>query len=61
MVALLGLFGTSFFILGVLAEYLYRIYSEVMRRPLYLVADDTVKPGASGTIYANCSERAAEH
>ena len=56
MVALLGLFGTSFLILGVLAEYLYRIYAEVMRRPLYLVADDTAKSGLSRLIDANHTE-----
>ena len=33
--------GLQFLIMGVLGEYLYRIYSEVVKRPLYFVAQDT--------------------
>ena len=32
-------FGIQFLMTGLMGEYLYRIYAEVVRRPLYLVAD----------------------
>lgn len=32
-------FGIQFLIMGIVGEYLYRIYSEVLRRPLYFVAE----------------------
>jgi dolichol-phosphate mannosyltransferase len=32
-------FGIQFFLMGVTGEYLYRIYSEVTRRPLYFISD----------------------
>lgn len=43
MVAVAALFGMQFLLLGVIGEYLYRIYSEVTRRPLYFVSDRTGK------------------
>ena len=41
MVALTLFFGLQFFLMGIVGEYLYRIYAEVVRRPLYFVSDRT--------------------
>jgi dolichol-phosphate mannosyltransferase len=41
MVILSLFFGIVFMILGTICEYLLRIYSEAIRRPLYFVAADT--------------------
>ena len=34
-------FGLQFLMMGIVGEYLYRIYTEVVRRPLYFVSDMT--------------------
>ena len=34
-------FGLQFLMMGIIGEYLYRIYTEVVRRPLYFVSDTT--------------------
>jgi dolichol-phosphate mannosyltransferase len=34
-------FGIQYFMMGIVGEYLHRIYAEVTNRPLYFVADDT--------------------
>ncbi|HTI41955.1 MAG TPA: glycosyltransferase family 2 protein [Vicinamibacterales bacterium] len=34
-------FGLQFLMMGIVGEYLYRIYAEVVRRPLYFVSDAT--------------------
>lgn len=34
-------FGLQFLMMGIVGEYLYRIYAEVVRRPLYFVSDTT--------------------
>jgi dolichol-phosphate mannosyltransferase len=34
-------FGLQFLMMGIVGEYLYRIYTEVVRRPLYFVSDTT--------------------
>lgn len=34
-------FGLQFLLMGITGEYLYRIYSEVVRRPLYFISDMT--------------------
>jgi len=39
MVALSAFFGLAFLMLGVMTEYLHRIYDEVTDRPLYFVAE----------------------
>ena len=38
-----GFFGLQFLILGVLGEYLRRIYLESLRRPHFLIAEDTAR------------------
>lgn len=40
MVGLSVFFGLQFLMLGLVCEYLYRIYSEVTRRPLYFVSQE---------------------
>ena len=41
MFALTFFFGIQFLLLGVVGEYLYRIYAEVVRRPLYFISEHT--------------------
>jgi len=41
MIALTVFFGLQFLMMGIVGEYLYRIYSEVVRRPLYFVSATT--------------------
>ena len=41
MLALTVFFGLQFLMMGVVGEYLYRIYAEVVRRPLYFVSATT--------------------
>lgn len=41
-------FGMTFLVLGVMSEYLSRIYRDVVRRPLYFIASDTAAPQSSG-------------
>jgi len=41
MLALTLFFGLQFLMMGIVGEYLYRIYSEVVRRPLYFISDTT--------------------
>jgi hypothetical protein len=43
MLALTLFFGVQFLMMGVVGEYLYRIYAEVVRRPLYFVSDATAR------------------
>jgi dolichol-phosphate mannosyltransferase len=38
MLALAFFFGIQFLLMGIVGEYLYRIYAEVVRRPLYFVS-----------------------
>jgi dolichol-phosphate mannosyltransferase len=46
MLVLTLFFGMQFLLLGIVGEYLYRIYAEVVRRPLYFVSDRTRSPGS---------------
>lgn len=39
MLLILVLFGVQFLMIGVLGEYLFRIYSEAVRRPLFFISD----------------------
>jgi dolichol-phosphate mannosyltransferase len=41
MLAVTLFFGLQFLMMGVVGEYLYRIYAEVVRRPLYFVSATT--------------------
>jgi dolichol-phosphate mannosyltransferase len=43
MLALTLFFGIQFLLMGIVGEYLYRIYAEVVRRPLYFVSDATAE------------------
>ena len=38
MLVLTVFFGIQFLLMGMVGEYLYRIYLEAVRRPLYFVA-----------------------
>lgn len=40
MASLIFFFGLQFLIMGIAGEYLYRIYAEVVRRPLYFVSEE---------------------
>jgi dolichol-phosphate mannosyltransferase len=44
IVALTMFFGVTFLILGVMSEYLSRIYRDSSGRPLYFIANDTAAP-----------------
>jgi glycosyltransferase involved in cell wall biosynthesis len=46
MLVMSFLFGFQFLLMGVVGEYLFRIYSEVVRRPLYLVSETAGLPDA---------------
>lgn len=49
MLALTVFFGLQFLMMGIVGEYLYRIYSEVVRRPLYFISattEERVRPNA---------------
>lgn len=45
MVTLLLMFGVLYLSVGVMGEYLFRIYTEVTRRPLYFVSDRVARLG----------------
>jgi polyisoprenyl-phosphate glycosyltransferase len=44
MIALSTCFGVQFLLMGVVGEYLYRIYAEVVRRPLFFVQEQIRAP-----------------
>ncbi|MEW5956933.1 MAG: glycosyltransferase family 2 protein [Chloroflexota bacterium] len=45
-------FGVQFLLMGIMGEYLYRIYTEVVRRPLYFISANTDSYQAKdGNIY----------
>ena len=41
MIVMAGFFGVQFSLMAIIGEYLNRIYTESMRRPLYFVSEDT--------------------
>jgi len=41
MLVITLLFGLQFLLMGIVGEYLYRIYAEVVRRPLYFISRKT--------------------
>lgn len=47
MLALTFFFALQFLLMGIVGEYLYRIYAEVVRRPLYIISDKTSYSDAS--------------
>jgi dolichol-phosphate mannosyltransferase len=47
MLTTLVFFGILFLAIGLIGEYLYRIYAEVTQRPLYFVSDSTYPRGRS--------------
>ena len=52
MLVLTVFFGIQFLLMGLVGEYLYRIYLEAVRRPLYFVSAEcgrtSAEPRASG-------------
>lgn len=38
-------FGMQFFLMSLMGEYLYRLYIEVVKRPLYFIAEETANRG----------------
>lgn len=47
MLPLTLFFGLQFLMMGIVGEYLYRIYAEVVRRPLYFVSATTEARGSA--------------
>jgi dolichol-phosphate mannosyltransferase len=45
MIVLSGFFAVQFWLMGIVGEYLHRIYIESMRRPLYFIARSTDENG----------------
>jgi dolichol-phosphate mannosyltransferase len=43
ILAIILLFGVQFFFMSITGEYLYRVYSESVRRPLFFISDKTDK------------------
>ena len=50
MLALALLFGFQFLLMGIAGEYLYRIYTEVVHRPLYLISEKTQSAEAKAVV-----------
>jgi glycosyltransferase involved in cell wall biosynthesis len=50
MLALALLFGFQFLLMGIAGEYLYRIYTEVVHRPLYLISQETQSAADSKAV-----------
>lgn len=48
MLGLALFFGVQFLLMGLTGEYLYRIYAEVVRRPLYFISDQTTRLTSAG-------------
>jgi dolichol-phosphate mannosyltransferase len=51
MLALTVFFGLQFLMMGVVGEYLYRIYAEVVRRPLYFISASTEEREAASARF----------
>jgi glycosyltransferase involved in cell wall biosynthesis len=61
MLPLTLFFGLQFLMMGIVGEYLYRIYAEVVRRPLYFVSDSTLRDSSvrRGECHAPSREQAS--
>jgi glycosyltransferase involved in cell wall biosynthesis len=51
MLALALLFGFQFLLMGIAGEYLYRIYTEVVHRPLYLISEKTQSAEGEAVVH----------
>jgi len=49
MLTIAFFFGIQFLLMGIVGEYLYRIYAEAVRRPLYFISEKTYQSDAGGT------------
>jgi glycosyltransferase involved in cell wall biosynthesis len=49
MLSIAFFFGIQFLLMGIVGEYLYRIYAEAVRRPLYFISEKTDHSDTSDT------------
>lgn len=57
MLSIAFFFGVQFLLAGFIGEYLQRIYSEVVQRPLYFVSNDTLSSPDDQIGKASVTER----
>ena len=54
-------FGVQCFLMGIVGEYLYRIYAEVVRRPLYFISEQVKSPQQSEETDPMTFEESGSH